>query len=99
MSNQPYFATYVQDLEQDPFDATDFVERLAWRMTGGKDEIDAAQLKNKFEEEIGSLQLLSEQFQAKINVGQQQQKNEKQNYLDSLERLHERNSDANDKLK
>lgn len=49
---------------QDPFDAIDFVERLAWRMVDGREvEGKAAFLKNKFEEEIGSLQLLSEQFQ------------------------------------
>lgn len=120
MTNEPYFATYIQDLEQvcflfsrnlsvfavsgevlgllstlvdrfaccnengspkllknrlfriwtnfslfvqEPFDAIDFVERLAWRMSKGDQQVDAAFLKNKFEEEIGSLQLLSEQFQ------------------------------------
>ena len=43
----------------------DFVERLAWRMSSGsgKELVDAAYLKNKSEEEIGSLQLLSDQFQ------------------------------------
>lgn len=62
-----YFATYIQDLEQDPFDATDFVEILAWRINGnGKEETDATHLMRKFEEEIGSLQMLSEQFQVNI---------------------------------
>uniref|UniRef100_A0A915DY46 Exocyst complex component 5 n=1 Tax=Ditylenchus dipsaci TaxID=166011 RepID=A0A915DY46_9BILA len=98
---QPYFATYIQDLEQDPFDAIDFVERLAWRMTGGRDQegVDAAFLKNKFEEEIGSLQLLSEQFQSKINALEQQQNNEKTNYLDTLSRLHDKNGESLEKLK
>jgi hypothetical protein len=62
-SQQPYFSTYIQDLEQDPFDTIDFVERLAWRICRGKNDIGANYLKTKFEEEIGSLQLLSEQFQ------------------------------------
>ncbi|EYB82550.1 hypothetical protein Y032_0357g3384 [Ancylostoma ceylanicum] len=63
MSGQ-YFATYVEDLEQDPFDAIDFVERVAWRLTGGAETItDPVSLKNKFEEEIGILQMLSDQFQ------------------------------------
>lgn len=62
MTNQ-YFSTYVEDLEQEPFDAIDFVERLAWRLTGGKDDIDVTDLKTKFEEEIGNLQMLSDQFQ------------------------------------
>lgn len=48
---------------QEPFDAIDFVERLAWRLTGGKDDINVTDLKTKFEEEIGNLQLLSDQFQ------------------------------------
>lgn len=60
---QPYFATYIEDLEQDPFDATDFVERLAWRINNGQDDVDPTHLLKKFEEEIGSLQMLSEQFQ------------------------------------
>ncbi|KAI1723734.1 exocyst complex component sec10 domain-containing protein [Ditylenchus destructor] len=98
-NQQPYFATYIQDLEQDPFDAVDFVERLAWRMSGGRDQVDAAFLKNKFEEEIGSLQLLSEQFQSKINALEQQHNNEKTNYLDTLSRLQDKNGDCLEKLK
>ena len=61
-----YFATYIEDLEQDPFDAIDFVERLAWRICNGHDNVDAPHLMHKFEEEIGSLQMLSEQFQVRI---------------------------------
>ena len=42
----------------------DFVERVAWRMMEGSDMVaDPVLLRNKFEEEIGSLQLLCEQFQ------------------------------------
>lgn len=48
---------------KEPFDAIDFVERLAWRLTGGSDDIDVLDLKTKFEEEIGNLQMLSDQFQ------------------------------------
>ena len=36
----PYFATYAQDLEQDPFDAIDFVERIAWRITNGERKLE-----------------------------------------------------------
>ncbi|KAL3122895.1 hypothetical protein niasHT_010295 [Heterodera trifolii] len=99
MTQQPYFATYIQDLEQDPFDVIDFVERLAWRMSTGKDCVDAAYLKNKFEEEIGSLQLLSDQFQSKLNTLEQQQNKDKTDYLDSLQRLHDKNGDSLDQLK
>ncbi|MCP9260594.1 Exocyst complex component 5 [Dirofilaria immitis] len=98
MTNQ-YFSTYVEDLEQEPFDAIDFVERLAWRLTGGKDDINVTDLKTKFEEEIGNLQLLSEQFQSKISSLEQQCSNDKREYLNVLHKLHEQNADAMDKLK
>ncbi|TMS39592.1 hypothetical protein L596_006090 [Steinernema carpocapsae] len=94
-----YFATYVQDLEQDPFDATDFVERLAWRITGTTDSIDAVHLKNKFEDEIASLQMLSEQFQSKINMVEAQVSREKQDYLGTLQNQHDRNTKVLDKLR
>ncbi|VDM91880.1 unnamed protein product, partial [Onchocerca ochengi] len=94
-----YFSTYVEDLEQEPFDAIDFVERLAWRLTGGKDDINVTDLKTKFEEEIGNLQMLSEQFQSKINSLEQQCSNDKREYLNVLHKLHEQNADAMDKLK
>uniref|UniRef100_A0AC35TJQ8 Exocyst complex component 5 n=1 Tax=Rhabditophanes sp. KR3021 TaxID=114890 RepID=A0AC35TJQ8_9BILA len=99
MAGQQYFATYVQDLEQEPFDVTDFVERLAWRINGSSDEFDAVNLKNKFEEEIGSLQLLSDQFQGKINVKDAELKHVKQQYMLSLQEAHERNATILDKLK
>lgn len=51
---------------EEPFDAIDFVERLAWRLTGGKDDFDVVDLKTKFEEEIGNLQMLSDQFQVAL---------------------------------
>ena len=91
----------------------DFVERLAWRMSSGRDAVDAAYLKNKFEEEIGSLQLLSDQFQVcfipdlkilnfvqnKLNTLDQQQQREKADYLDSLQRLHDKNAECLERLK
>uniref|UniRef100_A0A915C5A7 Exocyst complex component 5 n=1 Tax=Parascaris univalens TaxID=6257 RepID=A0A915C5A7_PARUN len=98
MTNQ-YFSTYVQDLEQEPFDAIDFVERLAWRLTCGNDDIDVLDLKTKFEEEIGNLQMLSDQFQSKIVSLEQQCNSDKRDYLDTLHRLHDQNADALDKLK
>ena len=62
------YVTYVQDLEQEPFDAIDLVEKLAWRMTGSAQTInDPVSLKTRFEEEIGSLQMLCDQFQVIIN--------------------------------
>ncbi|KAK6749076.1 hypothetical protein RB195_001591 [Necator americanus] len=99
MSGQ-YFATYVEDLEQDPFDAIDFVERVAWRMTGGAETItDPVSLKNKFEEEIGSLQMLCDQFQSKIAILEHELNKEKREYVNQLQRLYERNAEAIDKVK
>ncbi|KAI6176323.1 Exocyst complex component 5 [Aphelenchoides bicaudatus] len=100
MSSKPYFSTYVQDLEQTPFDSVGFIERLAWRITDGKeDDFDAEFLKRKFEEEIGSLQASIENFQVKVQRLEDQQSAAKHRYLDSLQRLHDRNSDALDRLK
>ncbi|EPB73919.1 exocyst complex component Sec10 [Ancylostoma ceylanicum] len=99
MSGQ-YFATYVEDLEQDPFDAIDFVERVAWRLTGGAETItDPVSLKNKFEEEIGILQMLSDQFQSKIARLEHELNKEKREYVNQLQRLYERNAEAIDKIK
>ncbi|KAK0399380.1 hypothetical protein QR680_003016 [Steinernema hermaphroditum] len=94
-----YFATYVQDLEQDPFDAIDFVERLAWRITGTTENINATILKSKFEDEIASLQMLSEQFQSKINTVEAQVSREKQEYLSVLQSQQDRNATVLEKLK
>ncbi|MFH4979284.1 hypothetical protein AB6A40_005993 [Gnathostoma spinigerum] len=98
MSSQ-YFSTYVEDLEQEPFDVIGFVERLAWRFTGRTDEINIPELKMKFEEEIGNLQLQSEQFQSKINSLEHQCNAVKRDYLDKLHRLYSQNLEAMEKLK
>ncbi|CAJ0580058.1 unnamed protein product, partial [Mesorhabditis spiculigera] len=98
MSHQ--FATYVQDLEQDPFDATDFVERVVWRITQGSDTIeDPLHLKEKLEEEISSLQMLCEQFSSKINSLEQQLNNDKRDYCNQLQHLHDQNAVAIEKVR
>uniref|UniRef100_A0A8R1HXA7 Exocyst complex component 5 n=1 Tax=Caenorhabditis japonica TaxID=281687 RepID=A0A8R1HXA7_CAEJA len=95
-----HYATYVQDLEQEPFDAIDLVEKLAWRMTGSAQTInDPVSLKTRFEEEIGSLQMLCDQFQSKIDTLEKQMNEEKKDYVQKLQRLHEKNSEAIDKMK
>lgn len=95
-----HYVTYVQDLEQEPFDAIDLVEKLAWRMTGSAQTInDPVSLKSRFEEEIGSLQMLCDQFQSKIDILEKQMNDEKKEYVQKLQRLHEKNSEAIDKMK
>ncbi|KJH47481.1 tetratricopeptide repeat protein [Dictyocaulus viviparus] len=87
-------------LGMDPFDALDFVERVAWRMTGGAETIDdPVSLKNKFEEEIGSLQMLCDQFQNKISILEHELNKDKRDYVIQLQRLYERNAEAIDKIK
>lgn len=44
------------------------MERLAWRLTGGSENLDVVDLKNKFEKEIGNLQMISDQFQVSAFV-------------------------------
>lgn len=100
MTSNPYFSTHIQDLEQTPFDSVGFIERLAWRINQGKEEgFDVEYLKRKFEEEIGSLQASIDNFQVKIQRLEGQQSSAKHSYLDSLQKLHDRNSDAIDRLK
>ncbi|EYB82551.1 hypothetical protein Y032_0357g3384 [Ancylostoma ceylanicum] len=97
MSGQ-YFATYVEDLEQDPFDAIDFVERVAWRLTGGAETItDPVSLKNKFEEEIGILQMLSDQFQ-QLDATMQSVSTKVVHLGDQLESVHQPRQRAHDAL-
>lgn len=90
----------VPPLFQDPFDPTDFVERLAWRLTGGSgDDIQATALHRAFEEEIGSLQLLSEQYQSKIQRLEAQCREEEEEFAVTLERLQSENAGTVEKLK
>ncbi|KAL6740364.1 hypothetical protein Aduo_013725 [Ancylostoma duodenale] len=97
MSGQ-YFATYIEDLEQDPFDAIDFVERVAWRLTGGAETItDPVSLKNKFEEEIGILQMLSDQFQ-QLDATMQSVSTKVVHLGDQLESVHQPRQRAHDAL-
>lgn len=59
---------YVSELEQEPFDAVEFVERLAWRATTGKFEgesFDATLLQEAFQNRIDELKGLHETHQKK----------------------------------
>ncbi|VDK52641.1 unnamed protein product [Anisakis simplex] len=68
-------------------------------MTGNNEEINVIDLKTKFEEEIGNLQMLSDQFQSKIASLEQQCNSGKKEYLNILHSLHDQNANALDKLK
>ncbi|PIO70363.1 exocyst complex component Sec10 [Teladorsagia circumcincta] len=69
-------------------------------MTGGAETIsDPVSLKNKFEEEIGSLQMLCDQFQSKISMLEHELNKDKREYVNQLQRLYERNAEAIDKIK
>lgn len=78
---------------KDAFDAEDYVERLAWRLTGGgENPIDPNYLHRAFEDEISNLQILSDQCQAKITRLQNQCREEEEEYYVALERLQSENA-------
>lgn len=56
-----------QELEQDPFDADEFVERLAWRTTAGRsvESFDPMVLHQSFEQTIRDLKVLNEKMKRK----------------------------------
>ncbi|GJQ76380.1 hypothetical protein Trydic_g2098 [Trypoxylus dichotomus] len=61
---------YLKELEQEPFDAEEFVERLAWRTIaetkeGGKEEFNPILLHDSFVQAIKDLTLLQERQQKK----------------------------------
>ncbi|TKR57960.1 hypothetical protein L596_030594 [Steinernema carpocapsae] len=99
MEDDRYFATHVQDLEQDPFDAVNFVDRLAWRITGTTDTIDAQHLSQRFQEEISGLHMLREHFQNRIDVVEAQISHEKQKSLQALRDQHARNAEVMNKAR
>ncbi len=79
------------------------MERLAWRLTGGaggaEAPIDPNVLHRAFEEEIANLQMLSDQYQGKIQRLQNQCKEEEEEYYVTLERLQDENTNCFDRLK
>uniref|UniRef100_A0A915HR75 Exocyst complex component 5 n=1 Tax=Romanomermis culicivorax TaxID=13658 RepID=A0A915HR75_ROMCU len=95
-----FLKTYAEDLESDAFDPEEYVERLAWRLTGAdKNPLNASNLHHAFEEEISNLQILSDQCISKITRLQNQCREEEEEYYVALERLQAENADGFDKLK
>ncbi|KRZ95401.1 Exocyst complex component 5 [Trichinella sp. T8] len=93
--------TYAEDLESDAFNAEEYVERLAWRLTGpgGGDKIDAVFLNAALEEEISNLQILFDQCQGKIRNLENQCREEEETFCAALEKLVSENEIADGKLK
>ncbi|KRZ25579.1 Exocyst complex component 5, partial [Trichinella pseudospiralis] len=93
--------TYAEDLESDAFNAEEYVERLAWRLTGpsGSDKIDAVFLNAALEEEISNLQILFDQCQGKIRNLENQCREEEETFCTALEKLVSENEIADGKLK
>lgn len=78
---------------QDAFNPEEYVERLAWRLTGaGENPLDASHLHTAFEEEIANLQILSDHCQTKITHFQNQCREEEEEYYVALERLQAENA-------
>ncbi|GMR49608.1 hypothetical protein PMAYCL1PPCAC_19803, partial [Pristionchus mayeri] len=92
-------ATYVADLEPDPFDPILFVNKMVWRLTKDLPAIDPIVLKNQLEDEIGTLQNITDDFTRKLRVLEQEQGAAKRDYVQQMQTLHEKNSDAVNKIK
>ncbi|CAH1793026.1 unnamed protein product [Owenia fusiformis] len=85
-----------QELEQDPFDPDEFVERLAWRTTGGiskatADDFDPMALHEAFENMIKDLKDLSVQTQERTTRLEEQCKKEEEAHWQRVGALQKNN--------
>uniref|UniRef100_A0A5S6Q565 Exocyst complex component 5 n=1 Tax=Trichuris muris TaxID=70415 RepID=A0A5S6Q565_TRIMR len=81
--------TYAEDLQSDAFNPEEYVERLAWRLTGSTSgcSVDACYLAIAMEEEVSNLQILFDQCAAKVEGLENQRREEEESYYASLEKL------------
>ncbi|KAF4518681.1 hypothetical protein B566_EDAN002716 [Ephemera danica] len=99
--NQPFkmMMQYMKELEQEPFDAEEFVERLAWRTVAGtRDEgdhqFDPLLLNDTFVQAIKDLQLLQERQQKKCERLETVCREEEAKHWQQISQLQERNKAA-----
>ncbi|CDW52694.1 Ion trans 2 and Sec10 domain containing protein [Trichuris trichiura] len=81
--------TYAEDLQSDAFNPEEYVERLAWRLTGSTSScsLDASYLASAMEEEVSNLQILFDQCTTKVEGLENQRREEEESYYASLEKL------------
>ena len=84
---------FLPELEQDPFDPEEFVERLAWRATAGKfdpDSFDPELLLESFESGIRELKQIYETHKHKCERSDEVLKNEEKRHWTRVYELQER---------
>ncbi|XP_015590995.1 exocyst complex component 5 [Cephus cinctus] len=93
---------YMKELEQEPFDAEEFVERLAWRTVndssedGGKGTFDPVLVHETFLQAIKDLQILQERQQKKCDKLEVALKDEESRHTMEILELQEKNKHAMD---
>lgn len=89
--NQP---TFISELEQDPFDGNEFIERIAWRATAGEfgspDKFDAKLLHNAFLEGLHELKSIKESSQKRCDRLEEICKEEEKRHWKGVRDLKER---------
>lgn len=91
-------ANYLQELEQEPFDPEEFVERLAWRTTGGtgisnkqNEDFEPMVLHDAFEQAIRDLKMLDEMTQKKSERLEMMCKEEEKRHWQKIAELQTKN--------
>ncbi|XP_066993893.1 exocyst complex component 5 isoform X3 [Anabrus simplex] len=90
---------YMKELEQEPFDPEEFVERMAWRTVGGTREegtgnFDPVLLHETFLQAIKDLQVLQERQQKKCERLEMICREEEVNHWHEVSQMQERNTVA-----
>ncbi|CAB3383453.1 Hypothetical predicted protein [Cloeon dipterum] len=94
------FMQYMKELEQEPFDADEFVERLAWRTVsvtrdeGDQQQFDPILLNDTFVQAIKDLQLLHERQQKKCEKLENECREEEAKHFQKISSLQEKNRSA-----
>ena len=60
--------SYWSELEQEPYDSEEFVERLAWRSSNNKEEFDPEALNATFQRAIRDLSFMAEKQRKKVEL-------------------------------
>lgn len=88
---------FLPELEQDPFDPEEFVERLAWRTAGGRsdgDNFDPNILHDAFDQAIRDLRILYDSTKKKCERLEMICHEEERNHWGKIAELEERTKDA-----
>uniref|UniRef100_A0A8D8IFP8 Exocyst complex component 5 n=2 Tax=Culex pipiens TaxID=7175 RepID=A0A8D8IFP8_CULPI len=80
---------YVEELEQDPFEVEEFIERLCWRTNNeiGSDQFDPDLLYETFVETIKDLKILQERQQRKCDKLEEALKEEQKVFVKAIDKF------------